>query len=106
MDSYFFAAVGTAIAVTFLLRAIPFLIKTRLYGSPLLENFGRWMPQGAMLILLVYCLHGVNWGPTSNKVGYVLGLIVTVGVHLWRRNAVLSILAGTAVCVALTTSLA
>lgn len=64
------------------------------------------MPQGAMLILLVYCLHGVNWVPTSNKVGYGLGLAATVIVHLWRRNAVLSILAGTIVCVALTTTLA
>lgn len=106
MDSYFFLAVAVAVAVTFALRAIPFLIKTRLYGSPLLENFGRWMPQGAMLILLIYCLHGVNWGPTSHKFGYGVGLVVTVVVHLWRRNAVLSILAGTIVCVALTTALA
>lgn len=54
MDSYFFLAVGAAVVVTFGLRAIPFLIKSRLYGSPLLENLGKWMPQGAMLILLVW----------------------------------------------------
>lgn len=106
MDSYFYIAVATAAAVTFALRAVPFLIKTRLYGSPLLENFGRWMPQGAMLILLLYCLHGVNWGPNNTNIGYGIGLAVTVGVHLWRRNAVLSILAGTIACVALTTTLA
>lgn len=106
MDSYFYAAVAVTVAVTFALRALPFLIKTRLYGSPLLENFGRWMPQGAMLILLLYCLHGVNWGPTNTNIGYGVGLAVTVGVHLWRRNAVLSIVAGTTVCVALASAVA
>ncbi|WP_232843229.1 branched-chain amino acid transporter permease [Corynebacterium hindlerae] len=106
MDSYFFMAVGTAVAVTFMLRALPFAIKAKLSGSPFLENFGRWMPQGAMIILLLYCLHGVGWGPTHVNVGYGVGLAVTAGVHLWRRNAVLSIVAGTIACVALSTGLA
>jgi branched-subunit amino acid transport protein AzlD len=29
------------------------------------------------------------------------GLIVTAGLHLWRRNAILSVLSGTAIHVAL-----
>ena len=35
----------------------------------------------------------------------ILALAATVGLHLWRRNAVLSILGGTAIHVALTTAL-
>lgn len=105
MDSYFFAAVAVSAVVTFMLRAVPFVVKTRLYGSALLENFGRWMPLGAMLILLAYCLHGVDWGSYGISVGYGFGLVTTIAVHLWRRNAVLSIMAGTVVCVALTTAL-
>ncbi|MEJ5927732.1 AzlD domain-containing protein [Corynebacterium sp. H128] len=106
MSSYFFFAVATCVAVTFALRTVPFLVKTRLYGSALLENFGRWMPMGAMFILALYCLTGVNWGSTNINVGYGLGLAATVVVHAWRRNAVLSIVAGTAVCVCFSTFLA
>ncbi|MFG2037906.1 AzlD domain-containing protein [Dactylosporangium sp. NPDC048998] len=35
----------------------------------------------------------------------LLALATTIGLHLWRRNALLSILAGTAVHVALTSTL-
>jgi branched-subunit amino acid transport protein AzlD len=40
------------------------------------------------------------------SLGHRLGISATVGLHLWRRNAVLSILGGTAVHVALATALA
>jgi len=32
----------------------------------------------------------------------IVGVVITVGVHPWRRNAVLSILAGTIACLVLT----
>lgn len=103
VDSYVYLGIATAVVVTFALRATPLLIKTRLYGSAFLENLGKWMPMGAMFILLVYCLDGVEWGSKSTNVAYGLGLAVTIVTHLWRRNAVLSIVAGTVVCVVLAT---
>jgi branched-subunit amino acid transport protein AzlD len=38
--------------------------------------------------------------------GHVAAVAVAVGLHLWRRNALVSILVGTAVHVALATALA
>lgn len=105
MSSYFLWSVATCVAVTFALRVTPFIVKTRLYGSALLENLGRWMPMGAMLILLVYCLDGVSWSDRNTSIAYGVGLIVTVAMHLWRRNAVLSIVVGTVFCVGLLTTL-
>ncbi|MDA2809846.1 AzlD domain-containing protein [Nocardiopsis sp. RSe5-2] len=59
------------------------------------------MPLGVMVILAAYTLRGADWGAASSLVPTVLALAVTVGLHLWLRNAVTSTFAGTAVYVAL-----
>lgn len=95
--------IGLAIAVTLLvtlgLRALPFGVKKPLEGSALLADLGRWMPLGAVSILALYCLASIDFGGAAGGVPQVAGVAATVGVHLWRRNAVLSIVAGTATCV-------
>ena len=53
-----------------------------------------------MVILAAYTLRGTDWGAASSPVPTVLALAVTVGLHVWLRNAVTSIFAGTAVYVA------
>ena len=41
----------------------------------------------------------------TRSLGTILGTTVTIGVHAWRRNAVLSILAGTATCLLIVNAL-
>ncbi|MEU9481481.1 AzlD domain-containing protein [Streptomyces sp. NPDC048191] len=53
------------------------------------------MPAGIMVILVVYCLRDLPLAHTAVPAP-VAALAVTGGMHLWRRNAPLSILAGTA----------
>jgi branched-subunit amino acid transport protein AzlD len=60
------------------------------------------MPAGAMVILVAYTLRGLSPGAPWAALAVGLALAVTVGLHLWRHNAVLSILGGTAVHIALT----
>ncbi|MDP5227390.1 MULTISPECIES: AzlD domain-containing protein [Arthrobacter] len=98
---YLLLGVGAAAAVTFALRAIPFALKGALKDSALLADLRSWMPLGAILILLVYAVSGVDFGGSSHGIPEVSGIVVTAGVHWWRRNAVLSMLAGTAVCLVL-----
>jgi branched-subunit amino acid transport protein AzlD len=50
-----------------------------------------------MVILLAYSLHGLPLADPARALPGVVALAVTVALHLWRRNAVLSILGGTAV---------
>ncbi|MEY9995317.1 branched-subunit amino acid transport protein AzlD [Streptomyces sp. V4I8] len=54
------------------------------------------MPAGVMVILVVHCLREVSV-TDSRAVAPLAALAVTVGLHQWRRNARLSVLAGTAV---------
>ncbi|AKK02187.1 branched-chain amino acid transporter permease [Corynebacterium epidermidicanis] len=97
-SAYVFAAIGLAGLVTFLLRLAPFVIKQRLYGSAFMEDLGRWMPLGGMVILAMYVTTGVDWKNAHDARAYGAGLTVTVVLHLWRKNMILSIVAGTAVC--------
>ncbi|WP_414168375.1 AzlD domain-containing protein [Streptoverticillium reticulum] len=57
-------------------------------------------PAGIMVILFVHCLRDIPL--TRPRAAAPLGaLAVTLGLHLWRRNALLSILGGSAASVAL-----
>ena len=62
------------------------------------------MPLGVMVILLAYILRNLPLGDPGRALPDILALAATVGLHLWRRNAVLSIVGGTAIHVALTTA--
>ncbi len=98
---YVAVALATAIAITVTLRAAPFVLKSRLNGSQLLADVGRWMPLGAVVILAIYALAGINVTGPGHGGPEIAGVAITVAVHLWRRNMVLSIMAGTAACLLL-----
>lgn len=97
---YAVAAILVAAAVTWALRALPFAALAPLRASGTVQYLSTRMPAGVMVILVVYCLGDVPV-TQSRALAPPAALTVTVGLHLWRRNALLSILAGTAVHVAL-----
>ncbi|MGI9008667.1 MAG: branched-chain amino acid transporter permease [Streptosporangiaceae bacterium] len=99
--SYLVVAVAVASAVTWSLRAVPFAVLTRLRASPAVSYLSARMPLGVMVILLVYSLRDLPLASPAAAGPDLGALAVTAGLHLWRRNAVLSILAGTALHIAL-----
>ncbi|POX56320.1 branched-chain amino acid ABC transporter [Streptomyces sp. Ru71] len=102
--TYAIAAVLVTAAVTWGLRALPFAALAPLRASSTVRYLSTRMPAGVMIILIVYCLHDLPL--TQVRVVVPLAaLAVTVGLHLWRRNALLSILGGTAVHVLLASTL-
>jgi branched-subunit amino acid transport protein AzlD len=99
---YIAAALAVAVAITVTLRTAPFLIKNTIDESALLIDVDRWMPLGAIAILTCYCLTRIDYLSANHGLPEIVGVVITVGVHLWRRNAVLSILTGTIACLVLT----
>ena len=63
------------------------------------------MPLGVMMILIAYTLRNLPLADPAGALPDFLALAATVALHLWRRNAVLSILGGTTIYVALASSL-
>lgn len=101
---YLIAVAAVSAAVTWALRALPFTIVARLRASHTLEYLRPRMPAGVMVILALYILQDQ---PVVGMEALVpaMALAVTVGLHLWRGNPLLSVFAGTAVNVVLTSTL-
>lgn len=94
--SYIFAAVAVMAVVTFALRAIPFAALMPLRSSALVGYLGIYMPAGVMLILVMYSLKGgVSITAPSHGLPELIAVCATIAAHLWRKNAVLSIVVGT-----------
>lgn len=100
--AYTATALASAVAITFALRAIPFAARNAIKNSELANYLGRWIPLGATVILAVYCLSTISLAGPMHGAGPILGVLITVGVHLWLRNAVLSIVVGTLACLLVT----
>ena len=91
------AAVG---ALSWLIRALPFLLFGR-QGEPpkTIAYVGRVLSPAAIAMLVVYCYFAYfKARPFSAASGWNLpeaaaGLLV-IWLHLWKRNALLSIIAG------------
>ncbi|MEB8336014.1 branched-chain amino acid transporter permease [Streptomyces endophyticus] len=98
--TYTVAAVLVTAAVTWALRALPFAALAPLRESGTVQYLSQRMPAGVMVILVVYCLRDLPVTEVG-AVAPLAALAVTVGLHLWRRNALLSILGGTFVHVLL-----
>ena len=83
-------------AATYTTRLAPFVLFASHKETPMLTFIAKSTPPMVMTILLIYMLRGVNY--LSFEVVYTfIALLVTVGFHLYRRNALLSIIAGTIV---------
>src|SRR5690625_4921469 len=86
-------ALLTAGGITWALRALPFAVLEPMRDSEWLDYLGKRMPLGIMVILTVYTLDDVELTVAASAGPAFLALAVTVVLHVWRGNAVLSLFA-------------
>jgi branched-subunit amino acid transport protein AzlD len=98
---YLLTAVAASAAVTWGLRALPFTALAPLRASAAVGYLSARMPLGVMVILIAYTLRAVPVADPVRAWPDTFALTVTIGLHLWRRNALFSILGGTATHAAL-----
>lgn len=90
--------VAVAALVTALIRFAPFLVFRGGRETPaVVLRLGKLLPCAVMAMLVVYCLRSVDFLGTSHALPEIIAAAVIVGLHIWRRNTLLSILAGTVV---------
>lgn len=82
--------------VTATLRFLPFLI----FGEhrrtpPVIAYLGRVLPYAIMGMLVVYCLKDMSLTSAPFGIPELIGCAVVVGLHVWKRNTLLSIGGGT-----------
>ncbi|MFE4002697.1 branched-chain amino acid transporter permease [Nocardioides sp. YIM B13467] len=103
---YVLSAVLVSAAVTWTLRAAPFAMLAPLRHSALLAYIGDRMPVGVMVILATYTLRDTDPVVLTSAGPAALALAITIGLHLWRGSMTLSIFAGTAAYVLVTSVIA
>ncbi|ORB25541.1 branched-chain amino acid transporter permease [Mycolicibacterium parafortuitum] len=94
-NGYIAVLVLVSAAVTWALRALPFVVLAPLRHSRVVRYLSVHMPVGVMAMLAVYTVPTVAGDTTRQLLWLVLAVAVTAGLHLWRASALLSILAGT-----------
>ena len=100
-DAYPALLVALMSAVTILLRAAPFLIFKK-KAPAYVMYLGQVLPAAINGMLVVYCLKDTSLqAPPFGAPEWIASLLV-VGLHAWKRNILLSILAGTAAYMLLT----
>lgn len=80
----------------FLTRLIPFLFFPKGKEVPhLVRYLGRVLPPAVMGMLVVYCLRGIDVLHTPYGLPELIAVAVVILLHVWKRNNLLSIGAGT-----------
>lgn len=90
------AAIAVMAVVTFLTRALPFLLFDRGSAPPkLILYLGRVLPPAIIAMLIIYCLKDISFAQTGNWLPQLISVAAVVVLHLWKHNNLLSIFGGT-----------
>ncbi len=82
--------------VTILLRFLPFLV-FRKETPPYLTYLGEVLPPAIIGMLVIYCLKDVKITTAPFGLPELAAAVCVVGLQRWKRNSLVSILAGTIV---------
>ncbi len=79
-------------AVTFLTRSAPFLLFSDGQSVPRLVTYlGRVMPPAIIIMLVIYCIRNVTPIAYPYAIPEIVGVVATIGLHLWKKNTFLTI---------------
>ena len=90
--------IAIAAVITLFTRLVPFLF----FGGkrempPVVRAVAEKLPPAIIAILVIYCVKGVLFTPGTGLWATLIALALVVGLHVWKRNTLLSIAAGTVV---------
>ena len=83
---------------TMLTRFLPFLLFPAGKPTPkYIQYLGKVLPAAVLGMLVIYCLKEVNILSGNHGIPELMGIMVVVLLHLWKRQMLLSIAGGTIV---------
>lgn len=81
---------------TMLTRFLPFIIFSEGRKTPaFIQYLGKVLPPAIFGMLVVYCLRNVDIMQGIHGIPEALSIIITICLHLWKRQMLLSIAGGT-----------
>lgn len=94
---YLLLFIAVMALATFATRALSFVVLHKISDHPMLLYLGRYLPPVMMVLLVIYCFRDLRFSSVSDGPIELLSLSFVVVLHLWRGNALLSIMAGTGI---------
>ena len=80
--------------VTMLLRFLPFMIFGERKTPAYIDYLGKFLPYAIMGMLVVYCLKEISFTSAPFGIPEIIAVAVTAGLHIWKRNTLISIICG------------
>ncbi len=82
--------------VSYLLRAFPFLLFSGKKQTPKFVLYlGKVLPFAIIGLLVIYCIKDISFERIGSFLPYIISGAVVVLLHVWKRNTLLSVIAGT-----------
>ena len=103
-DVYSAVLVAVMAIVTILLRFLPFFIFSK-ETPPYITYLGKVLPPAIIGMLVIYCLRETELTTAPFGIPELLAALIVVLMQVWKRNPVLSILAGTVIYMVIIQSL-
>ena len=88
--------VAVVVLGTMTTRFLPFLIFPEGKEPPAVITYlGTVLPYAVIGLLVVYCLRSISWLSAPHGAPELIAIAAVAGLHLWKRNVLLSIAGGT-----------
>ncbi len=91
-----FLLIAVMAIVTILLRFLPFLVFRR-QVPPYITYLGKVLPAAIIGMLVIYCFKDTVLTAHPFGIPELIAAACVVGLQVWKRNSLISILTGTAV---------
>ena len=89
--------IALCVAGTMLTRFLLFLVFSPRKETPkYIQYLGKALPCAIFGMLVIYCLKNVSLFSASHGLPEFIAIAVTIALHLWRKQMLLSIAGGTA----------
>lgn len=81
---------------TMITRFLPFVVFSGKRPTPrYIQYLGKALPSAIFAMLVVYCLKDVSLFAGNHALPELIAIAFTVGLHLWKRQMLLSVAGGT-----------
>ena len=93
----FILTIAVCAAATMLTRFLPFLVFGSRGGKvpEVVEYLGRVLPAAIFGMLIIYCLKSVTPFAGSHGIPEAIAIAVTIALHRWKHQTLVSITGGT-----------
>ena len=90
--------ISMVILATVITRFLPFIVFPAGKETPkFIKYLGKVLPAAVFGLLVIYCLKNVSIMGGSHGIPELIAILCVMGIHLWKRQMLLSIAAGTVV---------